>query len=109
MGSHPSISSTPRITFEDIITDLHNLGLASGDHIAVSVSYGKMGNIEGGPLTVLNSLLEVIGSEGTLMMPTYHYLGTPSHLRRDLVFDPKTSISNKTLFQKNLFLREGIS
>lgn len=80
-------------TKDDLVADLQSLGLTAGDHVAVSVSYGEMGKIIGGPSTVLESLLEVIGKNGTLMMPTYSYGSEPTRLSREFVFDVNTSIS----------------
>jgi aminoglycoside 3-N-acetyltransferase len=89
----------------EIVSDLRSLGLGAGDHVAVSVSYGNMGKIIGGPSTVLDSILDVIGEKGTLMMPTYSYASDPTRLQRDLVFNVDTSISYTGYITELLRLR----
>jgi aminoglycoside N3'-acetyltransferase len=41
------------------------------------------------------------------MMPTYNYFGTPSELKREFVFDPKTSVSNTGYVTELLRLHSG--
>ena len=93
MVPHSSEYSKKTVSKDELIDNLHGIGLSSGDHVAVTVSYGKIGNVVGGPSTVLDSLLEVIGSNGTLMMNTFTKNFIPSNLSRDYVFDPKSSVS----------------
>ena len=49
------------------------LGLASGDSLILHSSLGSLGWVHGGPETVIQALLEVIGSKGNLMLPTFNY------------------------------------
>lgn len=105
MGNQSNKSSS--YSRDELVADFQSIGLKSGDHVAVSVSYGEMGNIEGGPSTVLNSLLEVLGEEGTLMMPTYSYSSEPTRLSREFVFDPDTSISYTGYITELLRLHPG--
>ena len=46
------------------------LGLKKGDVVMVHTSLKSMGYICGGAQTVIEALLEVVGNEGTIMMPT---------------------------------------
>ena len=54
----------------DIIKAVTELGIAPGDIVIVHSSMKSMGYVEGGPDTVIDAFLEVLGEEGTLVMPT---------------------------------------
>ncbi|RKM59432.1 aminoglycoside N(3)-acetyltransferase [Butyrivibrio sp. CB08] len=54
----------------DIVDALKNAGLQAGDSVMVHTSLGKLGYVCGGAQTVIEALIEVVGDEGTIMMPT---------------------------------------
>ncbi len=54
----------------DIVDALKNVGLQAGDSVMVHTSLGKLGYVCGGAQTVIEALIEVVGDEGTIMMPT---------------------------------------
>lgn len=56
-------------TQQSLARDLVNLGLESGMTVMVHSSLGKVGWTVGGPVTVIRALFEVLGAEGTLVMP----------------------------------------
>lgn len=58
------------LTKEDLIHAFKNCGLREGQHIFVHTSLSKLGFVVGGAETLIRSLLEIIGEEGTLMMPS---------------------------------------
>jgi len=60
-----------RVIKEDIKASLRQLGLKKGDKIGVHSSLSSFGVVEGGADTVIDALLEVVGKEGTIVMPTY--------------------------------------
>jgi aminoglycoside 3-N-acetyltransferase len=45
----------------------------TGDTLLVHSSYKSLGGVEGGPWTVVEALLEALGEEGTLIMPTFNF------------------------------------
>ena len=55
---------------EDIVKELKQIGLKRGDAVMVHTSLKSMGYICGGAQTVIEALLEVVGEDGTIMMPT---------------------------------------
>ena len=57
------------ITQSRIAADLRNIGLRSGDVVVVHSSMSKIGWVVGGPVTVIEALMEVLGTEGTLVIP----------------------------------------
>lgn len=55
---------------DDLIQDLHSIGIQSGDSVLVHSSLSRIGHLEEGPKTLVDALLEVVGAEGTILMPT---------------------------------------
>ena len=55
---------------EEIVQKLRGVGLEKGDAVMVHTSLKRMGYICGGAQTVIEALMEVVGENGTIMMPT---------------------------------------
>ena len=55
----------------EIIVGLSQLGLKNGDTVMVHSSLSSFGQVVGGAGTVVEALLEVIGRDGTLVVPTF--------------------------------------
>ncbi len=47
------------------------LGIKDGDHIALGMSFGSVGDVSGGPKSFVEALLDVVGPSGTIMIPTF--------------------------------------
>ncbi|SFT35110.1 aminoglycoside 3-N-acetyltransferase [Lachnospiraceae bacterium XBD2001] len=58
------------VTKTDIVTDLKNLGLTQGDTVMVHTALKSIGYVCGGAQAVIEALIEVVGEDGTIMMPT---------------------------------------
>ncbi|WP_026653122.1 aminoglycoside N(3)-acetyltransferase [Butyrivibrio proteoclasticus] len=58
------------ITKADIKNALAELGLQRGDAVMVHTSMKEIGYVCGGGQTVIEALIETVGEEGTIMMPT---------------------------------------
>jgi aminoglycoside N3'-acetyltransferase len=56
---------------EDLVRDLRAIGVEEGDCLALGVSLRSIGWVEGGPETVVEALLESVGPEGTIMVPSF--------------------------------------
>ena len=56
-------------TLDSLRRELRELGLSTGMTVMVHSSLGKVGWTVGGPVTVIRALLDVIGPEGTLVLP----------------------------------------
>ncbi len=54
----------------DIVEGFRHAGLKDGDTILVHSALSSFGYVEGGAGTVINSLLEVVGADGTVIIPT---------------------------------------
>ncbi|MAE67072.1 MAG: hypothetical protein CMJ18_22655 [Phycisphaeraceae bacterium] len=67
-----------------IVTRLSRLGVRAGDHVLVHSALSSFGRVAGGADTVIDSLLEAVGPEGTVVVPTF---GTGS----STIFDARKS------------------
>ena len=56
-------------SLEILVKDLRNLGIKEGDVVITHSSLKSMGNVEGGADTVIDALIEAVGSEGTVLFP----------------------------------------
>lgn len=56
-----------RITEDDLIKDLSDLGVSLGDTILVRASLGAIGRVVGGAETFIKALLKCVGEEGTII------------------------------------------
>lgn len=75
------------ISQTDITSKLHKLGLPAGANVLVHSSLSSFGQVEGGADAVIDALLDAIGPDGTLLVPTL--TGTALHSAgRPPVFDP---------------------
>jgi aminoglycoside 3-N-acetyltransferase len=76
------------VTQSKIIEQLREIGLKNGEVIMLHSSLSKMGYVEGGAQTVIDSLLKVIGDEGTLVMPAFPAIGfNYDYLMTNPIFD----------------------
>ncbi|MDR0803236.1 AAC(3) family N-acetyltransferase [Fluviicola sp.] len=76
------------ISLEDLVRDFKNCGLQEGDSVLVHSSFSKIGFVQGGAKTFVNALLQVIGPEGNLLMPSSPNAGYQLDYIRNLrVFD----------------------
>ncbi|MDZ4664865.1 MAG: AAC(3) family N-acetyltransferase [Bacteroidota bacterium] len=72
----------------DIVEQLRKNGLNSGDVAMVHSSLSRLGNVQGGASTVIRALIEVLGDNGTLVMPSFPSLGyTFDYLNKNPAFD----------------------
>jgi aminoglycoside 3-N-acetyltransferase len=58
------------LTKQDIIAGLQALGLGTGHRVLVHSSLSSFGHVERGADTVIDALLETVGSSGTVLVPT---------------------------------------
>ena len=86
------------LTRSDIASGLKDLGLVSGDSVLVHSSLSSLGRVTGGAETVVEAFLEVLGPDGTLLVPTFGDLGAiPEAVKRraDVIHSihPKASVA----------------
>ena len=56
---------------ESIKRDIERAGIRKGDVVFIRISYKAVGKVDGGPQTVIDAILDVIGTEGTLLATAF--------------------------------------
>ena len=98
------------ITGARLKEEFEKIGIKEGDSVLVHSSLSKIGFVDGGPATIVNALLEVIGSNGTLLFPAFPAAGrNKTHLEEHPFFDIENTPSQMGAIteyfrkQKNVF------
>ena len=85
------------LTHSDLLSSLHALGLSAGMGVMVHSSLSSFGYLRGGAQTVLETLMEILTLEGTLLLPSFNH-DAPFHDGGPGVYDPRhTPTSNLAL------------
>ena len=58
-------------TVASLADDLRTLGLGAGENVMVHSSLSRLGYVAGGPVAVVMALCDVVGAEGTIVMPAH--------------------------------------
>ena len=61
------------LTKDNLIQGFQAIGIQPGDTLLVHSSYKSFGGVEGGPQTVIDAFLDVLGPAGSLIMPTFNF------------------------------------
>ncbi|MCX7394993.1 MAG: AAC(3) family N-acetyltransferase [Planctomycetales bacterium] len=64
-------SADHKLSLADLIDRFRRIGLTSGQGVLVHSALLTVGNVNGGASTVVEALLEILGSDGTLVVPTF--------------------------------------
>lgn len=91
-------------TKEELKKQLENLGLRRGMDLLVHSSLRRIGEIEGGADGIIDTLLDILGPEGTLMMSTVSGQITPSQP----VFHVKLTPSSVGTLSNVMLRRKGV-
>jgi aminoglycoside 3-N-acetyltransferase len=65
----------PKFGRTELAEGFRNLGLVPGDTVFVHSSLKSLGYVDGGPIAVFEGLWDVIGPDGTMIVPTYYLPG----------------------------------
>ena len=84
-------SSQKPLKRADLVSNLVRLGVPCGGLLMVHSSLRGIGHVEGGAETVVDALLEALGSEGTLVVPTFTDVVVARY--PGFVFDPANTPS----------------
>ena len=72
LEEHSFIVLLKRIGREALARQIRAMGVAEGDTLWIHSSLSSLGSVDGGPRTVVEALLDVLGPEGTLVMPCFY-------------------------------------
>ncbi len=87
----------PRVTGQDIVAGLREVGISAGSGLMVHSSLSSFGYLEGGAQTVIEALQEVLTPTGTLLLPSFNH-GAPFREGGPGYFDPtQTPTTNGTI------------
>ena len=82
----------------DLKSALLELGVVPGDVLMVHSAFDRFLGFQGGPVDAIRTLQEVVGPEGTLMMPTIPFRSTAvDYALGDPVFDAQQTVSRMGL------------
>jgi aminoglycoside 3-N-acetyltransferase len=59
----------------DLVDTFRSLGIRPGDIVMMHCSLSRLGHIDGGAHTVIEAITEILGADGTLMVPTLSFGG----------------------------------
>lgn len=59
------------ITAADLVHGLHQLGVQRGMSLEVHCSLSQFGHLEGGANTVIDTLMQTVGADGAIVMPSF--------------------------------------
>ncbi|MBU1197118.1 AAC(3) family N-acetyltransferase [Candidatus Micrarchaeota archaeon] len=66
-------SSQPAIVSKkQLVHDFRSMGVRSGDTLLVQTALSCIGFVEGGPNTFIEALIESVGKNGTILIPTFN-------------------------------------
>jgi len=92
---------------EDIKEGLKKLGLKRKDMVLVHSSLSSFGYVIGGVNTVVDAILEIIGEEGTLIVPTFPFRGLMyDYISSNPLFDVRNTPSLMGIITETVRLRE---
>jgi aminoglycoside N3'-acetyltransferase len=99
----------------DILKALKDVGLEKGSTVYVSTSLGLIGfpphaidSVDQLCELFYNAIWEVIGEEGTLIVPTYSYTFGKGTVNKPAVFDPETTSADIGSFPNFVLKQDGV-
>ena len=103
LGKLGVVALRPYLTQEEVKAALTEVGVEQGDVLLGHFALNWFGYIEGGAESLIDTLLELLGPEGTLVMPTFSF----SWLGR-APFDPGTTPSRVGAVTNCFWRRPGV-
>jgi aminopeptidase-like protein/aminoglycoside N3'-acetyltransferase len=110
----PLLSSN-KYSREDIVNALQKLGIVRGDIVYFSTGFGFLGQAEGVESSeelnqlFFDSIREVLGREGTILVPTFSYTIGRSLASEPAVFDPVETKSETGPFTEFFRQQSGVN
>ena len=85
MDSDTKLEQEGHVTKDDIQSALRTVGIEKRDVVFVHSSLSSFGHVEGGADTVIDALVETVGNDGTVVMPTFTW--GSFHDKQRVIFD----------------------
>ena len=73
LGYVDLIEKEDTLSKRELIADFRKLGVAPGQVVMMHSSLSSVGHVSGGPNTIIDALLAVLGKRGTLVMPSFNH------------------------------------
>lgn len=97
------------VTSNHLVEDLRKMGIHAGETLLVHSSMSKVGYLEGGPATFVKALLQVVGAEGNILMPSSPTSGlTKDYMETNPVFDIRSTPSQLGAITEYFRSLEGV-
>lgn len=97
------------VTKAEIVNQLKLVGLLPGDVVMVHSAFSKMGYVEQGAISLIDAFKEVIGNDGTLMMPAFPAIGfNYDYLNAHPIFDINQTPSKMGVVTETLRKQKGV-
>lgn len=92
------------ITHQQLVNDLQTLGVATGDALFIHASYKSLGPVENGAADVIDALQQAVGSQGTLLMPSFNLV---PHAQRAATWNIQTTPATTGYLTEFFRTRQG--
>ena len=89
------------VTRTKLVSDFRRLGVRPGQNVMMHSSLSAVGHVDGGPNTVIDALLSLLGKKGTLVMPSFNH-------GRAAVYNSRTSPSVSGAIPDAFWRRPGV-
>jgi aminoglycoside 3-N-acetyltransferase len=101
------------IRHRDLTSALRRVGIRPGITVSVHSSLSRFGYVDGGPDTVIDAIQDVVGPEGTVLMPSFPTgVSMYQFVKEDGVFDVRNSPSEvgviTEVFRRRPYVRRSL-
>lgn len=98
-----------RLDRKTLVKRFRDLGLRGGATVCVHAALSRLGYIDGHADAVIDALLEAVGPDGTVMMPTFPTRGAAvDYVRSGQVFDVRSTPSRVGFLTEQFRRRPGV-
>ena len=94
---------------DDLKKVLHHIGISSGDTVMVHSSFNFFNGFRGKPHDFIQCLIDIIGEEGNILMPSMPYnISTLHYLQKDPVFNVNRTMSKMGIISEVFRRKKGV-
>ncbi len=94
---------------EQLKKTLLRLGIGQGDALFLHSSFRAVNGFQGTPQDVIDCLIEIVGEQGNLLMPSMHYRSSSyEQLQRNELFDVRKTFSKMGLITEVFRRKTGV-